>query len=181
MKKTWLILVTLISAWTANAGEPFVSISNVDPLALINWKVGDSADYQITAIFGKVGTMHKEVTKDEPNGLWITQSTSLAGQEEKVEAMIDKDTGKVLKIVRNGKEETTTNDEPEIISQDYEDVTVPAGTFKSMHIVAKTKQIKKIEAWINNRDIVMDGTIKQNIPAFFGSITMELTQQKRMQ
>lgn len=157
-----------------------LSIAEINPLALVDWKVGDSADYQIGAMFGKVGTMHKEITSEEGDAVWMTQNIEAVGnRKEKVETLIDRNTGKVLKMIHNGKEEQIPNDAPEIISQEYTEVTVPAGTFKSLHIVAKTKQVKHIELWMNNKDVVMDGAIKQVMSTQFGNITLEMTQQHK--
>jgi predicted small secreted protein len=181
MKKTIVAFLTLFTALSAQANESSVlGIHNVDPLALVNWKVGDSADYQMSAFFGNIGSMHKEVVKEENEGVWVSQTTSLAGRKDQFDALVDRNSGKVVKLVHNGKEETVPDDEMEVISEDYGDVTVPAGTFKALHITAKTKQISKLDIWVNNRDVVMDGAIKQVMPALFGNITMELVSQKKM-
>src|SRR4051812_26150274 len=80
--------------------------SNVGALDLINWKVGDSAQYSVTVgSFGKLGTMSKEVTKDEGAALWVTQNLDLMIQKQKVEILISKADGKVLKTIVNGKEQ----------------------------------------------------------------------------
>src|SRR5688572_7813249 len=72
----------------------------------INWKVGDEMNYDVAlGMFGKVGTMHNAVTKDEGEALWILNEINLSSQVEKIEALINKADGKVLKLLRNGKEE----------------------------------------------------------------------------
>ena len=60
-------------------------------------------------------------------------------------------------------------------------MTVPAGTFKAIHIVAKNKQVDHIELWANPRDTVMDGAIKQTMTTQGIDIVMELTSFKHGQ
>jgi hypothetical protein len=157
-----------------------IAISAVEPLDLINWKVGDTASYDVkVGSFGKLGTSKKFVAKDEGTALWIEQHMDLMIQKQKIEILINKADGKVLKTIVNGKEQNTPEDPLEIISQDYEEVTVPAGTFNAIHIIAKTKQIERIEVWANPRDTVMDGALKQAVKAQGMDIVMELTSFKR--
>lgn len=150
------------------------------PLDVIDWKVGDSAQYDVKAgSFGKLGTMSKAVTKDEGSALWITQDMNLMIQKQKVEMLLSKADGKILKMLVNGKEQEIPNDEIEIISQDYTEITVPAGTFKAIHIVAKSKQASSIELWANPRDTVMDGALKQAVKTQGIELVTELTSFKR--
>ena len=156
-------------------------LSSITPLDLINWKVGDQAQYDVKAgSFGKLGTMTKAVTKDEGTAIWVTQNMDLMIQKQKVEVLMNKADGKVLKMIVNGKEQAAPTDEIEIISQDYTEVTVPAGTFKAIHVVAKTKQVEHLEVWANGRDTVMEGTLKQTMKAQGTDIGMELTSFKRI-
>jgi hypothetical protein len=158
-----------------------VAIATVEPFDVINWKVGDTANFDVkVGSFGKLGTSVKSVTKDEGAALWVTQTMDLMVQKQKIEILINKADGKVLKTIVNGKEQNQPEDEIEIISQDYVDVTVPAGSFKAIHIVAKSKQIDHIEVWANPRDTVMEGTLKQAVTAQGMDIVMELTSFKRM-
>ncbi|MGK5084904.1 hypothetical protein WDW37_16575 [Bdellovibrionota bacterium FG-1] len=155
--------------------------TQVVTLDLINWKVGDSQQFDVKAgSFGKLGTMVKSVTQDDGATIWITQNMDLMIQKQKVEMQMNKADGKILKMIVNGKEQQIPDDKVEIISQDYADVTVPAGTFKAIHIVAKTAQAPHIEIWANPRDTVMEGTLKQAITTQGMDIVMELTTFKRM-
>lgn len=151
-------------------------VTMVNTMNLINWKVGDTANFDISAgFFGKVGTMVKSVTKDEGAAIWVKQDAKMQGQNQVVEILLNKADGKVLKMIQNGKETEIPNDKIEIISQDTTEVTVPAGTFKVIHIVAKTEKVSKIELWANPKATVMEGTVKQYIESGFLPITMELT------
>jgi hypothetical protein len=154
--------------------------SDVSRLDVINWKVGDTMQYNVgMGGFGNVGSSTKAVTKDEGTALWMRQAMKLMGRNEVIEALINKADGKILKLLRNGQEQQIPDDKMEIIESDYTEVTVPAGTFKVLHIVAKTKQIQKLEIWANPQETVMDGAVKQIMSTQFGNISMELTSFKR--
>jgi hypothetical protein len=188
MKKFLLGLAVLSASVSAQAANVVVlsdaqirsiAISSISPLDLINWKVGDTLAYDVTVgSFGKMGTSTTSVTKDEGATLWMEEDMNLSIQQQKVEIQINKADGKVLKTIVNGQEQTTPDDPIQVISQDYVDVTVPAGTFKAIHIVAKSKQIDHVEVWANPRDTVMEGTLKQVITTQGMDITMALTSFK---
>ena len=154
------------------------ALSTVSPLDLINWKAGDTMNYQISMLFGK-GTMAKSVGNDENGGVCVHQEINLMGQGQTADILISRADGKILKMLQNGKEVQVPDDKIEVISQDYADVTVPAGTFSSIHIVAKSKQVSKIEMWANPSQTAIDGAIKQIIATTFGNMTLELTSFKR--
>jgi hypothetical protein len=154
----------------------------VSPMELIKWKVGDTMQYKVSiGAFGSIGSSSKTVTKDEGAAIWVRQTMNLVIQNETVDILIDKTDGKVLKLVRNGKEQPIPDDKMEIISQEYEEVTVPAGKFQSLHIIAKTKDVPKLEVWVNPQDTVMDGALKQIMKTQLGDITLELTSFKHGQ
>jgi hypothetical protein len=100
-------------------------------------------------------------------------------QNEVIEIQLNKADGRILKMLRNGQEQAIPNEKIEVISQDFTDVTVPAGTFKAIHIVAKTEKVSKIEVWSNPRDTVMDGTLKQIVATGFMDLTTSLTRFNR--
>jgi hypothetical protein len=141
---------------------------------LINWKVGEYQEYDMTAIFGSLGKMTKKVASEEGNAIWVkAEVTGMMSQ--KVDTLIDRATGKVLKYVENGQEKQMPDDKIEVISQDATTITVPAGTFEVIHIVAKSEKIKKLELWANPRDITMDGGAQMVIDAGMITVTMKLT------
>ncbi len=182
--------VLAVSPSLVRAAEPFVLtqdalmsslLSNIVTQNAIDWKVGDKQTYNVAASqFGKLGTMTKTVTKDEGTALWVRQNINLSIQKEVLDVLYNKADSKVLKMLRNGKEQQLPDDTIEIISQDYTDITVPAGTFKSIHIVAKSKQVSHLEVWANPRDTVMEGTLKQAVSTQGIDIVMELTSFTKM-
>jgi len=148
------------------------------PFNLVNWAVGDSADFQVTlGSFGTVGTVSKVVQSEETteNALWVKTTMDLTVQKDESEMLIRRSDAKILKYVHNGKEEAIPDDKVEIVSQSNAEIDVPAGHFRSLHIVANTKDVKGVEIWINPRETVMDGTLKQLVPSQYGNIEMVLT------
>jgi hypothetical protein len=158
------------------------ALLEVTPFDLINWKVGDTMQYSVSiASFGINGTMVKAVTKDEGTSIWVNQDLDLQIQKQNIQTQINKADGKILKMIVNGQEQAVPDDKIEIISQDYTDITVKAGSFKAMHIVAKSPQVTKLEAWINPKDTLMDGAIKEIVQAQGMEVVLELTSFKHGQ
>ena len=163
----------------ALSAQEMEGLFQLSGLNLINWKVGDRMDYQVSVgMFGKIGSMLKTVSKDEGTALWVHQEIDLKFQKQVVDMLINKADGKVLKLIQDGKEAQIPNEKLEVISQDYGEVTVPAGTFDAVHIIAKTQQVSKIELWANPAATVMDGALKQIMATQIGEIKMELASFK---
>ena len=173
----WSVLAISVFAHSFARAETFW-LSNegalITPSDLIDWKVGDEANYNISSLLGK-GTMKKGVTRDEGTGLWVKQELVLGATHDTTEILINKADAKILKMIHNGKEEPVPDQKIEIISQDYGQVTVPAGTFKALHVVAKTPKVNKIEIWVNPNETCMEGMLKQVANMGFISLTLELT------
>jgi hypothetical protein len=158
-----------------------VALNDASTLNLINWKVGETANYNVSAAFGFIkGTMTKSVASEEGNAIWVRQEVVLAGQNQLIEILMDRADGKVLKMRQNGKDAQVPDEKPEIISQDYAEITVPAGTFKCVHVIAKTKSASKVEIWANPVDTVMEGAVKQIAGSQIGDVTMEMTSFKKV-
>jgi hypothetical protein len=146
----------------------------------IDWKVGDQMKYQMSLFMGLLkGSMVKVVESDEGAALWIKQDLDILIQKQEVRILLNKADGKILKMIVNGKEQTPPENNLEIISTDEASVTVPAGTFDTIHVVARSKDVEKLEAWINPVDTAMDGTVKQVISAQRQDIVTELVSFKR--
>ena len=184
-----LAVLTVASAQIAKADAINVAVEAglartlvmAAPLDLINWKVGDQAAFDVSiGAFGKIGTMNKSITKEEGGAIWIHQEANLVVQKDVTDMLLNRADGKVLKVIHNGKEETAPDEKPEIISQDTTEITVPAGSFKCIHVVGKTKTVEKFEIWANPRDTVMDGSLKMVISGQM-EITMELASFKHGQ
>jgi len=157
-----------------------LALDQVSATNLIDWKVGDTMNYEIKLGGMALGTNTKSVTKDEGTAIWMRQEMKLMSQNEVVEALINKADGKLLKLIRNGQEQSIPDNDLEIISQDATEIKVKAGSFKAIHIVAKSKEVERIEIWANPRDSAIDGTIKQMVKSPMGMISFELTAFRRI-
>ncbi len=154
------------------------TLSSISPLDLINWRIGDEMNYTISLVLGS-GTAKKFVASDEGAALWFTQNISILGQNQKVEALIQKADGKILKMKVNGQEQAVPTPHLEIIDQEVTSITVPAGTFDCVHVRAKSDG-KKVEVWANPAQTVMDGSLKQVADSgLIGDMTLILTSFKK--
>lgn len=148
---------------------------------VINWRVGERAQYRIKAVIGELGKLNKWVDRDEGTALWLI--SEITGQQaQKTEAKIDRATGQILEYIENGVRKDPPQQDVEIISQDEQRVTVPAGSFDSIHVVLKVNnnpQVRKVEVWINPRDVVMDGSIKTKVETSFMPIEIEMLSMTR--
>lgn len=181
MKKITLFVAAILAlAGTAQANNEDlalqIALSNSPIANAINWKIGEYADMNITLQSMPLGTIHKEATSEEGNAVWLTQKMSggMIGNQT-VEVLIDRATGQTLKMKQNGQEKPVPTDKIEIIDQETATITVPAGTFETIHIRAKSEQAGNIELWANPQAITLDGAAKMTMEANGMPISMELT------
>ncbi len=183
MKKLILSLVGLMAvAGSTQANDQVnnlvtqIALAQVSPITnVINWQIGDYADMNMTMSGMPLGTMHKEAVSEEGNAVWLKQALSggMIGNQV-VEVLIDRATGKTLKMKQNGQEKPVPDEKIEIIDQETATITVPAGTFETIHIRAKSSQ-GPLELWANPQAIKLDGAAKMTMTAQGMPITMELT------
>lgn len=152
------------------------ALSDAHILDAIDWQVGDRLEYTISAgRFGTVGKMEKEVSREIADAIWVDTKMELSGKQELIETLINRLDGKILKMLRNGKEVEIPNQEITIIDRKIEKVKVPAGEFEAMHVIAKSEQVERIEVWTNADKTAMDGTLKQIMSTSLFDLTFELT------
>ena len=125
--------------------EDIYALAQVDARNAIEWKVGERAEYSLKMGSFLSGTMIKTVDHNEGNTVWIKQNIDLTIQKQVVDIQMDRADGKILKMLANGQPQTIPDQKIEIVSQDYTEITVPAGAFKCIHVVAKDQDSKKIE------------------------------------
>ena len=106
MKKLW-VAASLLLAGTVNADvRPVLSAAQlsdallsqaldlIDPTDLIRWKVGDTAEYDVSVgSFGKMGTMKKFVASEEKGAIWMRQEVKLSFQNEVIEVLLSREDG----------------------------------------------------------------------------------------
>lgn len=146
----------------------------------INWRVGERANYKLSAAMGDMGEMNKSVDREEGNAVWVVSEVT-GPQRQRVEMKMDRATGQILEYIENGQHKTPPSQNLDIVSQDEQRVTVPAGTFDTIHIVANTDnpQVRQIEIWANPRDTVMEGTVQAKLTTTFMPIMMKLVRFTR--
>ena len=146
----------------------------------LNWKVGDQCDYKLNLGGFLNGTMIMSIREVTADGTWMVQDVDLQIQKQKIEALIDTNTGEIKKLLVDGKEQAVPKNDIEIVDQKQEQVTVPAGTFDSIHITIKDKANNGdlSEQWVNPRDIPIAGMVKSLANSQIGKVTIELTSFK---
>jgi len=146
----------------------------------LNWKVGDENNYKLNMGGFINGTMKMTVREIGADGAWLVQDVDLMIQKQKVEALIDMNTGAMKKMIVNGKEQQPPKSDYEIVDQKEDHITVPAGEFDAIYIKVKDKaQNNQIsEQWVNPRDIPISGMLKSVSDSQLGKVTMELTSFK---
>lgn len=141
----------------------------------LDWKVGDTASYAVDMGFIK-GSMVSSVRSVANDGIWMEQNVDLGfAGKQKMEMLIDPNTGETKKLLVNGKEQQIPKQDIEVIEIKEASVTVPAGTFDCIHARLKNKEDNsEINAWINPQLIPMSGLLKQVAPSQFGKVTVSL-------
>ena len=100
----------------------------------LDWKVGDVAEYNVSAgILGK-GKMIKTVVEDTGKALWILEDMNIPSHKETIKKLYNKEDGKILSVVRAGSAQNPEDSKIEIATQENTQITVPAGTFNVLHI-----------------------------------------------
>ena|SRR3990167_4459750 len=149
-----------------------LSLQNIQNV--INWKVGEWTDYDLE--FFIPGSMRKEVTSDEGDALWMTQTMDM-GFLGKVDSKvkISRKTGEILELWVNGQKQEVPHPKIDIVKQEEDRITVPAGTFDTIKVTVKDRETGKLTIiWLNPRDIPMDGTVQMETESEYGQMTLKL-------
>ena len=146
----------------------------------LDWKVGDSADYKVDMGMVK-GDMHSFVREKNAKGYWIQQDMNMGPMgKQKIEILIDKDTGAMLELLVNGQRQQPPKQNMQVLESREEKVTVPAGTFDSMFLKIKNKDDNKITlTWINPEIVPIGGMMKTIAPGPMGEVKVDMTAYKK--
>ena len=142
----------------------------------LNWKVGDKASYKLSNALLN-GTVNSYVKQDTGTGYWFNQDVDLGAMGKQVmEILINKSTGKIEKLLVNGKEQAIPDNDQEIVETKGDHVRVPAGEFDCLYAKIKNKKDGSIaEAWLNMKLVPIAGMVKEIANSQVGPITEELT------
>ncbi|OFZ28526.1 MAG: hypothetical protein A2622_05370 [Bdellovibrionales bacterium RIFCSPHIGHO2_01_FULL_40_29] len=147
----------------------------------LDWKVGQETNYKLNMGGFLNGSMKMYVREVSADGIWMVQDVDLMIQKQKIEILIDPNTGAIKKMLVDGKEQAIPKSDYEIVDQKEDRVTVPAGTFDVIYIKIKDKANKDqiSEQWVNPRDIPLSGMAKSLADSQLGKVTIELTSFKK--
>lgn len=154
-------------------------LSQVEATGL-NLKKGDVANYNLNMSIIQ-GSMVMLVHDIIAEGVWIHQDVDLSfAGKQKMEILIDPNTGETKKLIVNGKEEKIPETgDIEVIETKEDTITVPAGKFTCLYIKAKTKD-GEAQQWVNMKDVAVFGMVKSIMQSQMGPVTIELTSFKKM-
>jgi hypothetical protein len=171
------LLITMPAFAASNLTEILTKslTQNFNPARAIDWKPGDTANYNVDMGFIK-GKMVTSVTSNDGNEIWLLQDMDLGfAGKQKVETLIDANTGEVKKVIANGQEQEIPKQDLEVVQIVDDTITVPAGTFKCIHATLLDKSSNdELNMWAST-DVPMSGLVKQIAPSQFGQVTVELT------
>jgi len=184
MFRTLIATAALMLGFQAHAALSPVELSaltsaTVPTVTDIPLNVGDSTDYNLTGGIMQ-GTAHVFVRESTADGIWVEQDVNInlfgQQQQEKIEALYDKNTGKVLKLLANGQEQQIPDpSKMKVVETRQEDVTVPKGTFHCMFLkIHDEDKNTDTQTWIT-KDVPVGGMVKTISPSQIGDITLELT------
>lgn len=180
MHRAIISMAALLFSVSALAANPFEvirnsTLKNIEGRSLLNWTVGDNANYNMDMGFLK-GTMTMSVASVSADEIWMNQDMDLGGfGKQKAEILIDANTGAVKKMIVNGQEQQIPEQDMELIEIITDTVTVPAGTFECQHIRLKdNKSGGEVKVW-SNAEVALAGMVKTIQPGQFGDVTLELT------
>lgn len=182
MIKSFIVAAAMMIGLQAHA-----NLTQIESTALVNtltqpvffedlFTVGDAADYKISGSILN-GTVHMFVRELVAQGWWIEQDIKLGLLgDQKAEALYDKDSGKVIKLLVNGKEQTPPDQSKmKVIQSRKEKVTVPKGEFDCMYLkVHDETQNSDTDVWLNTK-IPVARLVKQVSQSQIGPMTLELT------
>jgi hypothetical protein len=180
MHKAIFTIMAVLFAVQTQAANPFqiaseISLQGLKGRSLINWTVGDTASYSMNMGFiqGSMVMTATSVTADEA---WMTQDMDLGFLgKQKVEVLLDANTGEVKKIIANGQEQQIPEQDMELIEIITDTITVPAGTFECQHIRLKdNKSGEESKMWASQL-VALTGMVKAIQPGQMGEVTLELT------
>jgi len=147
----------------------------------LEWKVGQENDYKLNMGGFLNGTMKMSIREVGADGIWMVQDVDLMIQKQKIEVLIDPNTGAIKKMLVNGKEQTPPKSDYEVLEQKEDHITVPAGSYDAIYIKVKDNAQNGAisEQWVNPRDIPLSGMLKSVADSQLGKVTIELTSFKQ--
>ena len=179
-----MVIATTASAYNTVAESIFASqqakIQQSVVTQGLEWKVGQENNYKLNMAGFINGTMKMSVREISADGIWLVQDVDLMIQKQKIEVLMDQNTGAIKKMIVNGKEQEPPKADFEIVEQKEDHITVPAGEFDAIYIKVKDNANNGAitEQWVNPRDVPLSGMLKSVADSQLGKVTIQLTSFK---
>ena len=180
-------LAALLSLGVSQGFAKQVDLSSIHTAVMLDatvnaglkWKIGDQAKHALNLGGFIQGSMDNRVSKEEDAGFWTDGNMDMGFMgKQHVETLYDRNTGKVLKMLVDGKEQKPEEQDPndfEVISMDEAQITVKAGTFQTVHVKIRQKSKNQItEIWVNMSQLPINGMAKMIAPTQLGQMNVEL-------
>jgi hypothetical protein len=147
----------------------------------LDWKVGESCNYKVDMGFIQ-GSMVMSVREIAADGIWMVQDVDLGfAGKQKMESLIDPNTGEVKKMLVNGKEQAVPKNNTEVVEVKEDHITVPAGSFDCIHARLKDKDSnEESNAWLNPSAVPLSGLLQVKQPSQLGEVTISLVSFKKL-
>lgn len=158
------------------------AMAEAQATAGLNWKVGDTNNYDMDMGGFIKGKTSMTVAQDTGDALWVHQNMDMGfAGKHKAEILLAKADGKILKFILDGKEQAPPEaGDLEVVEMKESEVQVPAGSFKCIYAKLRDKKDgKEQEAWLNPQEVPMSGMLKSVGDSQLGKVKQELTSYKR--
>lgn len=142
----------------------------------LKWQVGDRATYKIISSV-ITGSSTQFVREDLGDKLWMQADVDMGFLgSQKMEMLFDKATGKILKLLVNGKEQTPPDpNDLDVLETRNERIRVAAGEFDCVYAKQRNRKDGKIqEGWTDDKDVPMGGMVRAMGNSPIGKVTQEL-------
>lgn len=126
---------------------------------VLNWHNGDALNFNLVVKNYPVGNISLKYESETQKEHLITETIGLAGKEIAFKVGYDKATGRVTSISFQGVTiPVSQTEDPKIISQNDEKITVPAGEYDTSHVVIEMEKGQS-EIWLSP-ELPLGGTLK---------------------
>lgn len=151
------------------------------PVSQLDFKVGDSANYNLKAGFIS-GTMAMTVKAVEGSLVTLGQDMDLGFMgKQSCTVVVDISNGETKSMVCNGQNQNPpAAGDMEVVEMKEDTVKVPAGTFTCIYLkVLQKSSNTTVQQWANPKLVPVTGMIKTISPSQLGEVNVELTSFKK--
>ncbi|MBK9293726.1 MAG: hypothetical protein IPM57_04660 [Oligoflexia bacterium] len=170
-----LILGLTVSATSAQANaalkfgkvealEISKTILNTKNAGLLNWKMGDTLNFQIKVKDFAIGQMSMVFDAQTKKEYLLTQYFDFFSKKFNIQVGYDKNTAAVTSYKINGVKiplpENQQMPEVKIVTQEEAHLEVEAGSFDCIHTVIEAENGQQTEVWFNPQELPLTGMLQ---------------------